>query len=137
MKEPGSKFKRLMRESDGEWEWFSRCDQPHYEITGKYLFFSADRDLLVNIATAELRSGAFHEAKIPMAGHNLSPEYVLCLYYQDDSLKHELAAKYRAVPGLKYRYWKGDDATLDGQYSSEFVQGLPRALRGEFRRPKR
>ena len=123
--------------SNGCWEWFSRNEQPPYEITGKYLFFSTDRDLLVRIATEELQSGIFHQAKIPMPGANLSAEYVLCLYYRDDSLKRELAAKYGATPGLKYRYWKSDEATLDGQYSAEFLAGLPPELRREFTRRKK
>jgi hypothetical protein len=89
---------------DGYWEWFERREPPPYEITGKYLFFSVTRDMLVNIALEELRTGVFHAAKTHMA--NVEPpsgEYVLCLYYKDDSLKHKLAAKYRGRPGLKYR----------------------------------
>lgn len=127
----------IRRESDGEWEWFVRDEPAPYDISGKYLFFSSDRDLLVRIALEELQAGIFHEAKIPMPGHNVSSDYVLCLYYRDDSLKHDLAAKYRVRQDVRYRYWKSDEATLDGQYSPEFLENLRRELNEHVRPPKR
>ena len=102
---------------DGYWEWFDRSDiqTAPYEITGKYLFFSLNRDLLIEIAIDELENGDFHHAKTQMAGITPpSGEYVLCLYYKDNSRKHELAAKYRDKSGLKYRYWKSKSETLAG-----------------------
>ena len=105
---------------DGHWEWFIRTDPPPYEITGKYLFFSPYRNLLEDIAVEELEHDGFHHAKIPMIGKNLTSEYVLCLYYEDDSRKQELAIKYRNREGIKYRYWKSDEATLRSEYSEEF-----------------
>jgi len=103
---------------DGYWEWFDRSDiqTAPYEITGKYLFFSLNRDLLIEIAIDELENGDFHHAKTQMAGITPpSGEYVLCLYYKDNSRKHELAAKYRDRSGLKYRYyWKSKSETLAG-----------------------
>jgi hypothetical protein len=67
---------------DGYWEWFERSDITvvPYEITGKYLFFSRNRNLLVEIAVDELENGGFHQAKTHMA--EITPpsgEYVLCL----------------------------------------------------------
>jgi hypothetical protein len=122
------KTKRVSKDirtlSDGHWEWFLGTEEPPYEITGKYLFFSVDRELLVKIAVEELESGNFHHAKIPMVGKNVSPEYVLCLYYKDDSRKHELASKYRNLEGVRYRYWKSDEATRKGEYSEQFLQSL-------------
>lgn len=42
-----------------------------------------------------------------ITGHG---EFVLCLYFKDDSRKRELAARGRqAHPDVKYRYWKSDD----------------------------
>ena len=112
---------------DGYWEWFDRSDIPTapYEITGKYLFFSLNRDLLIEIAINELEKGGFHHAKTHMAGVTPpSGEYVLCLYYQDDSRKHELAEKYRDSSELKYRYWKSEIETLAGKYSKQFLDEL-------------
>ena len=112
---------------DGYWEWFERSDITvvPYRITGKYLFFSRNRELLVEIAVSELENGGFHQAKTHMA--EITPpsdEYVLCLYYKDDSRKHELAKKYQNRIELKYRYWKSDDDTLAGKYSKEFIERL-------------
>ena len=112
---------------DGYWEWFERSDTPviPYEITGKYLFFSLNRDLLIEIAINELENNGFHFAKTPMSGITpASGEYVLCLYYKDDSRKHELAKKYRGRNDLKYRFWKSDSDTLAGKYSKQFLDKL-------------
>jgi hypothetical protein len=106
--------------SDGFWEWFTRSEKLPYEITGKYLFFSADRDLLVRIAVEELENNGFHQAKVPMVGRNAG-DYVLCIYYENDSRKRELAAKYPQRSDLKYRYWKSDEDTLAGRYSEEYL----------------
>ena len=125
----------ISRETSGSWEWFTR-GKPPYEITGKYLFFSTNRERLVEIATDELQNGGFHWAKIPIEGGNLSPEYVLCLYYSDAGRKFELAAKYHKESGLKYRYWKSDQATRSGEYSEEFMSQLPENLRLRFTKKK-
>jgi hypothetical protein len=89
------------------------------------LFFSPNRELLIDIAIEELENGGFHHAKTNMVGvKSPSGEYVLCLYYKDDSRKHELAKKYRDRSELKYRYWKSDSATLAGKYSKQFLYQL-------------
>ena len=43
-----------------------RSEKAKIEIAGKYMFFASNRDLLVEVAIAELGSGGFHEAKIHM-----------------------------------------------------------------------
>jgi hypothetical protein len=50
----------------------------------------------------------------------------------DDSRKHELAERNRQEYGVKYRYWKSDEATLKGQYSKEFLNKLPESERNHF-----
>lgn len=104
----------------GGWEYFHHIEKPPYMITGKYLFFSYNRDLLIDIAVAELDSGSFHYAKIDLPRPD--KEYVLCLYYQDDSRKYELARKYKNRPQIKYRYWKSNEETRLGKYSEEFLK---------------
>lgn len=121
---------------DGYWERFERTEPPPYEITGKYLFFSANRDLLIQIALEELGKGGFHHAKTHMVGVKPSGEYVLCLYYKDDSRKHELAAKYKGRSDLKYRYWKSDQDTYQGKYSKEFLDKLSLEDRKFFQRKR-
>lgn len=86
---------KIINYADGYWEWFMRVDEPPYEIAGKYLLFSNNRELLAAIALEELETGSFHRSKTHM--ENIKPpsgEYVLCLYYKDDSRKLELADKY-------------------------------------------
>lgn len=115
----------VTRISDGYWEHFRAPLPPPYRITGKYLFIAADRDLLVGIALEELSTGSFHHAKTHLAEVvPPSGEYVLCLYYADDSRKIELKQKYGRRPGLKYRFWKSNAATRARQYSEEFLSTL-------------
>lgn len=118
---------------DGYWERFERNEPPPYEITGKYLFFSTEREVLVQIAVGALERGGFHRAKIQMEGKNFSADYVLCLYYKDDSRKGELARRYRSQQNVRYRYWKSDEDTRRGKYSDNFLKELPSALSRAFR----
>lgn len=124
--------KNVVAIEDGYWSWFIRKDKPPYEITGKYLFFSGDREKLIAIAVDELENNGFHQAKTNLEGKNLNPEYVLCLYYKDDSRKYELAKKYSNVGGIKYRYWKTDKDTLAGKYSEQFLSNLSPEQRAAF-----
>jgi hypothetical protein len=129
----------VSRTTDGYWEWFERSESSaaSYEITGKYLFFSLNRELLVQIAIEELENGGFHLAKTRIAG--VAPptgDFVLCLYYKDDSRKHELADKYRNRSDVKYRYWKNDSETLAGKYSKEFLDKLPKDMKNVFRQKR-
>ena len=124
--------REVRRECDGYWEWFTAAERPPYRITGKYLFFSPDRERLVAIALEELESGAFHQAKTQMPGLQAGEDYVLCLYYRDDSRRHELAARYGGREGIRYRYWKSDAATRRGEYSERFLGSLGPEERRRF-----
>jgi len=117
---------------DGYWERFERNELPPYEISGKYLFFSTEREALVKIAVGALECGGFHHAKIQMEGKTHSPDYVLCLYYKDDSRKHELARRYCNQQNVRYRYWKSDEDTHRGKYSEQFLKGLSPIARKLF-----
>lgn len=121
---------------DGYWMWLFSEEKPSYPITGKYLFFSEDKDKLIEIATNEIENYGFHEAKINMNLLEGQTEHVLCLYYNDDSRKHELAERNKQEYGAKYRYWKSDLATLQGQYSKEFLDKLKKPDRQYFTKPK-
>jgi hypothetical protein len=117
---------------NGYWIWLLSEEKPSYRITGKYLFFSEDMDRLIRIATNEIENHGFHRAKVNMHLLKGQTEHVLCLYYMDDSRKHELAERNRQEYGVKYRYWKSDEATLKGQYSKEFLNKLPESERNHF-----
>ena len=49
--------------SDGDWIWLSHEEEPGYEITGKYLFFSEDKNKLIEIAKNEIMNLHFHKAE--------------------------------------------------------------------------
>ena len=117
---------------DGYWIWLLSEEKPSYSITGKYLFFSDDKDKLIGIATNEIENHGFHRAKVNENLLEGQTEHVLCLYYKDDSRKHELADRNKQEYGVKYRYWKSDEATLKGQYSKEFLNKLPGSERRHF-----
>ena len=110
---------------NGYWQWIQSPKNYDYDITGKYLFFSEDKQRLMNIAMEEIKHHDFHIAKVnsELVGNN--KEHVLCLYYKDNSRKDELADRVKKqYPDVKYRYWKSDEQTLSGQYSKEFLNKL-------------
>jgi len=92
-------------------------------ITGKYLFYHTDSKVLEKLATDEIQNNSFDIAKIS-AELSKFPNYVLCLYSQNDSRKDELAKKYQEKNGIKYRYWKSDEDTLKGKYSKQYLDNL-------------
>lgn len=92
----------------GQWEWFVTTLDVPYSITGKYLFFSADRSQLVSIAIDELRGGTFHLARIQAERGRDVTEFVLALYYQDGSRGTELAERYRGCRTIRFRSWQID-----------------------------
>lgn len=111
-------------QNDASWQWFTRSDitpEIHARITGKYLFFSPIRDILIDVVRTELGSGGFYHAKINSEQRKTGSDNVLCLYYSDDSRKHELADKYRTRQFLDYRYWKSDADTRAGKYSAQHL----------------
>jgi hypothetical protein len=93
----------------------------------------------VKIAKREIQNDDFYSAKIPLEGNNLGEDYVLCLYYKNDSKKKFLAEKYRKLEkeGIKYRYWKSDEATLSGDYSKQFLGKLSRDDQKIFKKKKK
>jgi hypothetical protein len=121
---------------DDYWIRLVSDEKPNYEITGKYLFFNSDKARLIEIAINELENHGFHRAKVNMNLLKGQTEHVLCLYYKDDSRKYELAERNNEEYGVKYRYWKSDEATLSGEYSKEFLEGLSKYDRQYFTKNK-
>ncbi len=128
--------KSVLSFTDEYWEWFVHKDKPNYDITGKYLFFCEDREVLKKIAIEEIENNNFHHAKINMKGNKKGTDYVLCLYYKNDSRTIELAEKYKSKPELKYRHWKSDEDTLKGNYSDEFLNRLSLEGRKQWTKDK-
>ena len=93
-----------------------------FGITGKYLFFHKNPKILAKVAEEEIADNGFDVAKINNELAGTSTEYVLCLYYKDESRKNELAKKYQEKDDIHYRYWKSDEDTRKGKYSKEFLE---------------
>ena len=56
---------------------------------------------------------------------------MLCLY-GDDSRKDELATRNQRDYGVKFRYWKSDADTREGNYSDAFLEMLDPSTRAHF-----
>ena len=133
MKNKELKGLKLRTVFNGFWIWVLSLDDPGYYITGKYLFFSEDQDRLIEIAKNEISNHGFHKTKVNSRLLGKSTEYVLCLYYKDDSRKYELAERQKIeYADVTYRYWKSDEATLRGEYSNEFLNKLSKEQRERF-----
>lgn len=123
----------LIIDDSGYWIYIESEEKPSYVITGKYLFFSENQDRLIEIAKNEILNYGFHVAKVNSKLLGSNTEYVLCLYYQDDDRKYELAERHREqYTDTKYRYWKSDEDTLKGKYSEEFLSKLDRVDKQHF-----
>lgn len=111
----------------------NRDYKEYNEITGKYLFFSPNLPRLIEIGVHEILQHSFHIAKVRSRLVGNIKEYVLCLYYRDESRKQELANRCKTdYPDLHYRYWKSNESTRRREYSQEFLSKLDSATRKEF-----
>lgn len=133
--EPKKVSKNVFKIDNGGWHYYIRVSDTTPEITGKYLFFSENKEELERIAVEELEDNGFFHAKIVTDKHKKGKDYVLCLYYKDDSRKYELAEKYKNTK-VKYRYWKSDEDTLKGRYSPQFLETLSPEERKEWTKSK-
>jgi len=91
--------------------------------TGEYLFFNTNSEELEKIAIDEIENNGFEAAKIS-AEIGKFPDYVLCLFYKNDSRKDELAEKYQRKNGTQYRYWKSFEDVEKGKYSKQHLDNL-------------
>ena len=92
-------------------------------LSGEYLFFHTNPDVLEKIARDEIENNGFDVAKIS-AELGKFPNYVLCLFYQNDSRKDELAENYQGKNGIEYKYWKSEEDTQKGKYSKQYLDNL-------------
>lgn len=99
---------------------------------GKYLFFSPNVSVLENILLDQFALGPFRSTKIPTLPNQRGDDFVLCLYYEDDRFRYYLAGKYGNQQGLKYQYFKVDEATHRGEYSEKFLSLLSEGARDAF-----
>ena len=101
------------------WEYYG--DYPDGIITGKFLFFSEDRDVLIDILHAEVDIHGFLVGKVSKDQNNgRVGDHVLCLYSTSNQRGHELSERYKALESVKYRWWKSNADTAAGKYSDKF-----------------
>lgn len=121
----------VVRMDEGFWVVYRRKRDADFDsVTGKYLFFSSDFAALEKIAVEEIENQGFILAKINDPFYKKGPDFVLCLYYTDDSRKQELEDRYSGTKGVKYRYWKSNEETRKGQYSKQFQKTIKAERRG-------
>jgi len=105
--------------------WWIRFNDPKQSSsytgnqTGKYLFFCKNQETLLKLCKHEITEHGFIYAKVSTNAND--NDYVCCLYWMDDSRKHELAQRYRQREDIKYRYWKSNADTLAGKYSKNYL----------------
>jgi hypothetical protein len=128
IKTPGWLYLENSSAKENKKEMELEIDKPNHGNIGKYMFFSDDKKLLIKIAKEILlRYNLFH-AKVPLSDKpNPSPGFgfVLCIYDSSPKFKYELK-QFADEKTIRYRYWKSDSATLDGQYSKEFLESQKR-----------
>lgn len=69
-------------------------------------------------------SHSFRQAKVNESTIDRNKEHVLCIYYKDDSRSDELATRNEQEYEVKFRYWKSDEDTHKGKYSTEFLDNI-------------
>lgn len=101
----------IEEKKSGGWVWFYNHaienEQEAFDaIRGKYLFFSLDKQKLIDIAKEVLVKYELYLAKVPR-GRLLdnNKDYVLCIYDSSDRYKYELS-EYGDDVVIHYRYWK-------------------------------
>jgi hypothetical protein len=91
------------------------------DITGKYLFFSDDKQTLIDLGNELLEEYNLPVFKVPESNTPNSGKgfgFVLCVYDRNDSWRNEL--KKYASETIAYRYWKSEEMTASKVYSDQF-----------------
>lgn len=109
------------------WVWFFNHDCPiefvdnfegefekdYHGTIGKYLFFSENKDELIELASDILSEHNLYNAKVASELRSGYTEYVLCVYDYAPNLTKEMLQ--HASDTIKYRYWKSDEQTIKGE----------------------
>ncbi len=106
------------------WFWIKNenSDQNRNEIKGKYLFFSDDKEQLIDLAKDLLKKYNLLIAKTPSTdtpNNSKGFGFVLCVYDTVNRYCNEL--KEYETSDISFRYWKSDNATIAGKYSKQFI----------------
>jgi len=106
------------------WFWIKNNEetQNRNDITGKYLFFSDDKNELINLAKIVLKKYSLLIAKTPSIdtpNNSKGFGFVLCIYDTENRYCNDL--KKLETDTISFRYWKSDNATRAGNYSKQFI----------------
>lgn len=107
--------------SDG-WVWIEnkKPKESRSSVLWKYLFFSADPEILFDIAVSVMHEYWLPLAKIPE--ESAWDDYVLCIYSHEDKLSEEF--KKLRFSGVRYVRWKSDEETNAWVYSNTFLKKI-------------
>lgn len=84
-------------------------------FSGKYLFFSNNKEILLSILEKEITEHDFVKGKISLVNAKGDNSAVLCLYWYDDSRKEELSLRH-----ARKVMWKDDNDTDNNKYAKSF-----------------
>lgn len=106
------------------WIWIKNINsnENRDKITGKYLFFSDDKEELIGLAKNILTKYNLLIAKTPktdIPNRSKGFGFVLCIYDVKNRYSNEL--KSFASKSISYRYWKSDQATRNKVYSKQYI----------------
>ena len=120
--------KKVFKKNLLGWNYFMSIkylkDPKAFAGFGQYLFFHTNPDGLEKIARDEIENNGFDIAKIRAELSGKFTDYVMCLFYQDDSRKNELRGKHQGKNGIQFRGWKSDEDTRKGKYSKQYLDNL-------------
>lgn len=95
--------------------------ETQYTTKGKYMFFSDDKQDLINLAKVILPKYNLYQAKTPESNVPNKTNgfgFVLCVYDFKNRYASEL--KEFETSSITYRYWKSDNSTRKGKYSKRY-----------------
>lgn len=98
-------------------ELIEENNRDNYWTSGKYLFFSDNKKLLIEIAEKILLEYDLYHAKVPSSDIKRGGNwywFVLCVY--DSSPKFRIHLQKFEEEWVAYRYWKSNDATARWEY---------------------
>jgi hypothetical protein len=90
---------------------------------GKYLFFSPENAReLEDIVIEQFKQRPYRSAKIPTKPAK-DEDWVLCLYQNDNRYWYDLREEYHNPPIIRFRGFKTDAKTRQGEYSDRYKSG--------------
>ncbi len=125
------KKKFIMKEADG-WIYIinknpdiesdrllnEECSKEYQGVSGKYLFFSTDRDRLIALAKTILQEYGLSESKVSFGNGLKGQDLVLCIYDYKNRFANDLRKYADEDNDMKYRYWKSNKDTILGYVQS-------------------